>query len=458
MGVLTPTGLLLNATLLPESLKDVGYSTHAVGKWHLGYCHWDYTPTSRGFDTFFGYYLGGEDHYLKNVRVPLTQENIPLSDDTRYGYDFHNNREPDFSVNGTYDTYAYADYVENLLYSRNPDDPMFLYLAFQSVHTPFQVPENYSEPFNYIGDADRESLLGMVLAMDEAVGRVMEALKATGHYDNSVIIFSSDNGGQRGAGNNWPLRGSKSSLWEGGTRAAGFVHSPLLAMTGFESNTLLHVTDWYKTLVGLAGDVAPENTDGFDQWEAITTGTESPRSSFVYNIDKIILDDNTTQINAAIRKGDYKLIMGDIGPGDWTPPPEGSDSSTQTIDVLHDKCDISEGKREGLHGNNGKADAEFTDTDVDWVPVGELEIDGDTLRQLGFSVNQVEPSILLYNVIDDSEERNDIASSHQDIVQDMLLDLQNELLRLVPPDNPADDSKGDPGNFDNVFSPGWCQV
>ncbi|XP_068209805.1 arylsulfatase B-like [Palaemon carinicauda] len=401
-----PTGLTLNATLLPQALKEVGYSTHVVGKWHLGFCHWDYTPNYRGFDTFFGYYNGGEDHYVHSAGNRGFNEG-----EQGYGYDFRRNVDPDFSVNGTYDTEAFSSHIEDLLSTRNPENPMFLYFALQSIHTPLQVPENYREPFKYIGDEEREIVLAMTWAMDDAVGRVVNALKETGHYNNSIIIFSSDNGGHESGANNWPLRGAKGSLWEGGTRAAGFIHSPLLPKTGFVSNTLMHVTDWYATLVGLAGGTIPENTDGFDQWEALTSGSPSPRTSFIYNIDNFIDPSNETQLNAALRKGDYKMIVGNPGEGSWTFPPEGLDTE---VDSLHDHNTPS----------------------------------SDDLQR----------GIKLFNVIDDPEERENIAESHQDVVEDMLVDFQSELLRMVPADIHPDDPKSNPKYFGGVWSPGWCQV
>ncbi|XP_070001049.1 arylsulfatase B isoform X2 [Penaeus vannamei] len=329
-----PTGLTLKATLLPESLKKVGYSTHAVGKWHLGFCSWRYTPTRRGFDTFYGYYTGAED-YFHHFRLQTGRKEMPndvkypshlTKEGTRFGYDFRNNTTPDLSVDGTYSTYALASYVENLLASRSPRDPMFLYLPFQSVHSPLQVPENYTRPYRHIKHRQRRTKLGMVTAMDEAVGRVVAALKSSGHYNNSVIVFTTDNGGPTvSAGNNWPLRGNKSTLWEGGTRGAAFVHSPLLQNPGTVSHNLIHVTDWYKTFTSLAGGEAPEDTDGFDQWAALDGHSKSPRSHMIYNID------NTTAFSAGIRFGDYKLLVGNPGPGEWTPPPEDTQDTNSTV-------------------------------------------------------------------------------------------------------------------------------
>nr|XP_045612398.1 arylsulfatase B-like [Procambarus clarkii] len=163
-----PTGLDLNLTLLPQSLKAVGYSTHAVGKWHLGFCSWAYTPLERGFDTFYGFYSGGE-YYYSHIRPPIDISGDDLwasceeaaAENVTLGYDFRNNTEPDLSADGTYSTYLFSSYVEKLLSSLNPEAPMFLYLAFQSVHFPNEVPEIYTEPYSYVQDEQRRIKLAL---------------------------------------------------------------------------------------------------------------------------------------------------------------------------------------------------------------------------------------------------------------------------------------------------------
>ncbi|UYV75966.1 Arylsulfatase [Cordylochernes scorpioides] len=214
-----PWGLPLQISILPQHLKDLGYATHAVGKWHLGFFHPDYTPTKRGFDSHYGYWCGAED-YVTHVA-----------------------REPDLTPRAA--------------------QPLFLYVAYQSVHSsqgsaPLQAPPKYVDRFPHIQDPKRRMFAGMVAAMDDSIGAILEALHSRGLLDNAVVAFSTDNGGPAGGFNlnqasNWPLRGVKYSLWEGGTRGSALVWSPLLSNQGHKSSQLMHVTDWLPTLYSAAG-------------------------------------------------------------------------------------------------------------------------------------------------------------------------------------------------------------
>ncbi|XP_071537054.1 arylsulfatase B-like [Panulirus ornatus] len=289
-----PTGLTLSKRLLPERLSQLGYTTHAIGKWHLGFCDWAYVPTYRGFDTFYGFYVGGEKYF--------THDSIG-------GYDFRDGERVAWEANGTHSTDLFADRaVEVIEEQQGKEAPFYLYLAFQNVHTPLEVPDEYLEFYPDEPDSDRQKLLGLVTAMDDAVGRVVKALHTTGLYDNTLIIFSSDNGGSlRGKGSSYPLRGNKGTLWEGGTRVPALVHGPLLENTPRVHRGLLHVTDWYSTLMAVAGAQELPDTDGFNQWEVLRTGNiPSPRHSFIYNLD----ESEENGIVGAIRMGRYKFLMG----------------------------------------------------------------------------------------------------------------------------------------------------
>ncbi|XP_020614372.1 AP2/ERF domain-containing protein PFD0985w-like [Orbicella faveolata] len=150
----------------------------------------------------------------------------------------------------------------------------------------------------------------MVASLDESVGNITKALKRSGLYDNSVLVFTTDNGGApRGfnwnQGCNYPFKGGKDTFWEGGVRGVGFVHSNLIRKKGRVSYDLIDVTDWLPTFYHLAGgDVSKiqERIDGMNVWETIAHGKKSPRTEVLHNIDPI-------RKFAAIRVGNYKLII-----------------------------------------------------------------------------------------------------------------------------------------------------
>jgi len=131
------------------------------------------------------------------------------------------------------------------------------------------------------------------------------------------LIVSTDNGGvPRRGGYNWPLRGQKNSLWEGGVRGVGFVHGKMLQRTGVKCKELFHVTDWYPTLLHLAGiseDSSALPLDGFNIWSSLSEGAASPRTEILHNIDE--------STGTAIRVGDMKLLI-NVPDYSWYQPPE----------------------------------------------------------------------------------------------------------------------------------------
>lgn len=310
LGSQEPAGLFTNFTLLPQRLKSLGYQTHAAGKWHLGYCSKDYLPTRRGFDTFRGFYLGSQNYY-KHTRK---------SSGGTVGYDFRNREEVDGAANNTYSAYLIVEEAERVIENHaktyhtdsSDDKPMFLYLPFQHVHNPVQVPDKYSKMYPNIKNHARRTYSGMVTVLDESVGRVVESLKANGLYENSVIVFMSDNGGKTSAGNNLPLRGGKGTLWEGGTRVVAFINAPFIQGSTYRG--LFHVTDWLPTLYEMAGGNVEDlgKIDGVSQFKSLVQFEEGklnqfPRNNFLYNIDPH--DDK----NAGLRIGDMKLLVGNPG-------------------------------------------------------------------------------------------------------------------------------------------------
>ena len=140
-----PRGLFTNLTLMPEYLKRLGYHTHMVGKWHLGFCNESYLPTRRGFDSYYGYWTGSE-HYYDHTRMSSTQPRV-------LGYDFRDNEDVAEAARGQYSAHLFAQRAQRIIEDRvvlNKTSPMFLYLAFQSVHSPLEVPEHYEKPYLHI--------------------------------------------------------------------------------------------------------------------------------------------------------------------------------------------------------------------------------------------------------------------------------------------------------------------
>lgn len=200
-SVANATGLRLDQKTIADRLKTVGYTSAAVGKWHLG-AGLEYRPTRRGFDEFYG--------TLNNTPFfhPTNFVDSRLSDAVRPVAD------PAF-----YTTDAYADRSVDWL-EKNKSKRWFLYLPFNAQHAPLQAPKKYLDRFSKITDEKRRTFAAMMAAMDDAVGRVMAKIREMGQEENTLVFYIGDNGGptQSTTSNNGPLRGFKMTTYEGGPR------------------------------------------------------------------------------------------------------------------------------------------------------------------------------------------------------------------------------------------------
>lgn len=281
-----PWGLKLEERTLAQALREAGYATAIVGKWHLGEFQPGYRPTQRGFDHQYGLWFGAIDYFTH------------LRDGT---LDWH--RDDQLCKDEGYSTHLIAKEACRLIREKQADKPLFLYLPFNAVHGPYQVPDKYTQSYQALVGT-RRAYAGMLSAMDEAVGQVVVALKETGLLDNTLIIFSSDNGGPSPGKitSNGPLRAGKGSIYEGGVRVCAFAVWPGHIPAGKTVSEPLHAVDWYPTLVKLAGGSIEQKLplDGRNIWPVLTEGAPSPH-------DAILLC-ATHPKSAALRMGDWKLV------------------------------------------------------------------------------------------------------------------------------------------------------
>ena len=279
-------GLPLPERTLANALKEAGYETAITGKWHLGEFERTYLPTSRGFDHQHGLYFGMID-YFTHIR-----------DGT---HDWHHD-DVELKEEG-YSTHLIAREACRLIKERNQAKPLFLYVPFNGVHSPMQAPESYLQPYAAL-KPNRQKLAGMLAAVDEAIGQIVAALDAAGMRENTLIVFSSDNGGPNpvALSDNGPLRAGKGTIYEGGVRVCACVNWPGHIPTGVTINEPMHAVDWFPTLVKLAGGKVEAKLplDGRDVWPMLTQSAKSPH-------DAILCVQSPTR--AAVRMGDWKLLM-----------------------------------------------------------------------------------------------------------------------------------------------------
>ena len=276
-------GLPLAERTLANALHDAGYETAITGKWHLGEFEPAYLPTARGFDHQYGHYFGAID-YFTHIR-----------DGTHDWY-----RDDKELKEEGYSTHLVAREACKLIAGKNKSKPLFLYVPFNGVHSPLQVPDNYLKPYDAL-KRPRQKLAGMLAAVDEAVGQIVTALEKADLRKNTLIIFSSDNGGPR-PGDNTPLRAFKGTIYEGGVRGCAFANWPGRIPAGVTLKEPMHVIDWFPTLVKLAGGSLEQKLpiDGRDVWPMLTQGAKSPHEA-------ILSVQSPTR--AALRMGDWKLLM-----------------------------------------------------------------------------------------------------------------------------------------------------
>ncbi len=311
-------GLPLEERTLADALREAGYTTAICGKWHLGEFEPAYTPTHRGFDRQYGHWGGGLD-YFTHMKVGKL--------------DWHRNDQ--LSKDDGYSTALVAKEACQVIADQPTGKPLFLYIPFNAVHAPYGVPDSYKKPYGSLSKS-RQTMGGLLAAVDESVGQVVEALKKKGILDNTLIVFSSDNGGvsPRKYTDNLPLRAGKGTIYEGGVRVCAFATWPGKIPAGIHIKEPVHVIDWYPTFVTLGSGSLEQKLplDGRDIWPVLTQGAKSPH-------DALLLAGTSPDVRA-VRMGDWKLL---VNPSDKDAEEGGAGKAdTEKVELYNLADDISE--------------------------------------------------------------------------------------------------------------------
>jgi arylsulfatase A-like enzyme len=278
------SGLPLDEKIFPQYLKPAGYVTAAFGKWHLGLTR-EYNPAARGFDEFYGF-LGRGAHPYFDLAVPdhpLYRGLEPIEDK---GY---------LTTRLTDEAVAFI--------SRNKSKPFYVHLAYNAVHAPAEAPEEDIRKFN-TGDKTRDTMMAMLLHLDRGVGRVVDTLKKEGVFDDTLLIYLTDNGGAKAmSSNNAPLRGGKHQNYEGGIRTPFIVSWPAQLKGGTTCDVPLISFDILPTALAAAGvTAAPEKPfDGKNFLPALKGEVKQLREHFFWS-------EGGANGAWAVRSGQWKLV------------------------------------------------------------------------------------------------------------------------------------------------------
>ncbi len=297
----------LGTVTMASALKSLGYFTCQAGKWHLG-ARPEWGPTAFGFDHGYGTLTGAADPWTHKYRAGSPYEDTWHRDGKRL----------DEEGNATELVAA-----EALRRIGEKKAPWFIYVPFHAVHTPVDAPDEFKRLYDGVKFHDdpvkhesRLRIAAMVSQLDAKIGQFVATLEKTGQRENTLIVFTSDNGGVESLKNNYvgnvghsplnsendPLRSQKNTLYEGGTRVCAFANWP--ARLKPQKFTIpMHAVDWLPTIASLAGfqPKADPRWDGINQWPALTGSAAGNESRTIY-----IAMQNGAR---SLRHGDWKLIV-----------------------------------------------------------------------------------------------------------------------------------------------------
>jgi len=337
-------GIPRNMTGFAQKLKEAGYRTHQVGKWDAGMATPKHTPHGRGYDTSLNYFTHKNDFWTQREM----QSHCPKSKHSKFGsdiIDLWHTDQPAKDLNGTaFEEFLFNNEILSIINDHPVTDPLLMFYTPHIAHCPLQLPKSYLDRFDFLNDESachaqteyiypgqaknftykcRQTYHASVYMLDEAINNITTLLKTRGMWENTLMVFSSDNGGpihlaESGA-NNHPLRGGKYSVLEGGVRAAAFLSGGFLPkeVRGSSIDQIVHIADYYTTFSILAG-VDPVDheaakwglppVDGLDMWPLFSGQNKtSPRIEVPIGKNTLIY-------------GDLKLMVGTITEAGWEGP------------------------------------------------------------------------------------------------------------------------------------------
>jgi arylsulfatase A-like enzyme len=315
-------GLPVEEKTIADRLRDSGYATALVGKWHLGGTA-PFHPQRRGFDEFFGFLHEG--HFFvpqpwNGVTTWLRRKSLPdggqgrwTSPDGRIIWSTHlGSNEPEYDTdNPLLRSSQPVDEKANLtdaltreacnFIERHKAQPFFLNLAYNAVHSPMQGGDAYMEKFAHIPDIHRRIFAAMLSHLDDSVGRVIGQLRESGIEENTLVVFLSDNGGptKELTSSNAPLRGGKGQLWEGGIRVP-FIVSWKGRIPSMVIDSPVMSLDLTATALDVGGvDSSKGRLDGINLLPVLTDKpSQSPDRTLFWRVGN----------KNALRSGDWKLV------------------------------------------------------------------------------------------------------------------------------------------------------
>ncbi|WP_146400862.1 sulfatase-like hydrolase/transferase [Planctomycetes bacterium CA13] len=329
-------GIDINETLISTVLQDAGYYTGAIGKWHMGITQ-PFHPNTRGFDDFYGFLGGGHSYFPEKYRpIYERQRRAGNPNINEYSLPLEHNGE---EVNETqYITDALSrEAVRFVNDAAKKDQPFFLFLAYNAPHTPLEAKEDDLKEYADVKDEKRRTYAAMVHAVDRGVGEVVESLKSNHEFDDTLIIFLSDNGGKTSAGaTNRPLAQGKGSVYEGGYRVPMFFHWPGHVPAGKRFKYPVSSLDFYPTFAGLGGGTIPagKHLDGKDIWNDFLAAQNPRKGDMIF-----VVRHRAGFSDASARQDRWKVLRDANGP--WKlfniedDVSEQHDLSAQNPELLH---------------------------------------------------------------------------------------------------------------------------